>query len=716
MILSSIVFAIIGQNVVLHKFEFISPKPAKTVTLAGTFNGWNKSANPMKIGDDGRTWSTSLQLPFGRHQYKFVIDDSEWVTDPKVKAEDDGGGNMNSILLISPPDFGIPASPDDNEIAKSAIRHRESAPDINFDAGKLALRLQTRTNDVSMVELVANGKSYPAKLKFSDDMYATYEAHTPWNKKSDVKYNFIVRSGKASTSTATYNLKASKFKPFAVPNWVQGGVIYQIFPDRFANADKSNDPADVVAWNGKPTYSNRMGGDAAGIKLRAMYLKELGIQSIYYNPIFVAPSNHRYDATDFLKVDKEIGTNKEFNDLTAHLHKMGIRTILDFAFNHTATDSEFFKDLIANGADSKYKNWYFPKSFPIKVQENPNYEAWYGFPSMPKLNVLNPETKQYLLDVCSYWAKTGKIDGMRLDVANEVDQNFWRTMRPFVKGINPDMWIVGEIWGDGSPWLGGDQFDSVMNYQFRGATISCIAKSQMPISTYAARLMAVHNSYAPQVSRNMMNLLGSHDTPRFLNECNFDADLARLAATIQFTWIGAPSVYYGDELGMFGGADPENRKGMEWEKATPSNPFLKHYKKLCALRTKTQAFGDGDVEFILTDDNKQVGVFSRNGAKDSAIVAFNRSNQEQTVSINIPKSVLLHNSKAIIDALSGKQYANPNHDIQITLKPKSAQVLIAASKSNSSPVAIQTAPSLTQKGIRINAERITVTGDSTKQP
>lgn len=672
-------------GLIRHHFVFVSEKPAKMVTVAGTFNNWNKDATPMTLEADGRTWSADVNLNYGKHLYKFVRNGDEWMVDPKaVKNEDDGNGNTNSVLVVAPPDFGVPAKRGDGLIAESALETNTKWPYFNVDGTTCDIALRTRKDDVTSVTLVVNGRRISTTLDSSDEFYEYHRARFDWNGKTDLNYRFEVADGKKKVEDPASPVKidANRYKPFSVPVWVEGSVIYQIFPDRFENGDRSNDPKDVMPWDAEPTYSNRYGGDIAGIEKRMGYLKNLGISAIYFNPIFKSPSNHRYEADDYLTVDPEFGTNAEFKKLTADLKSNGISTILDFAFNHTSPGTKQFKDLIKNGPNSPYKTWYFPKSYPIKVGENPNYEAWYGFPSMPKLNTVNPETEKFLLEVCKYWVQDVGIRGMRLDVANEVDMNFWRAMRPYVKSLRPDEWIVGEIWGDGNPWLKGDQFDSVMNYQFRDAALRFVAKGSTDAKQFANDLMRVHKSYPPQVSRNMMNLLGSHDTARFLTECGGDKDLAKLGAAIQFTWIGEPSVYYGDELGMEGGKDPDNRRGMDWKSATSDNDMLRFYKQLIRVRKQTNAFSTGDPQFLTASG--QTGAFARVGKRDAAIVAFNRSDKTETLSIAVPSSVRQLAKKGLFDAFTGANLPATGRPLTLKIKPKSCAILVTNSSSNPS--------------------------------
>lgn len=675
------------------RFEFVSEKTAKAVSVAGTFNNWTAGANPMTLGPDGRTWSTSVTVPYGRQQYKFVRD-GEWLADPRAKSEDDGNGNVNSILLVLPPDYDRPAKPGDRVISTSVLRHDPAPPYLNYDRGRLQIRLDARPGDLAIVNVSANGKTFPMTLLGADEITARYGVSLPWDRKTPLNYRFEFADGDSFGTSSFgpngltgyptgYRLDPATFTPFAVPTWVERGVQYQIFPDRFANGDKRNDPKGVQPWGATPTYSNRFGGDAAGVRAHLAYLKDLGITQVYFNPIFASPSNHRYETTDYKRVDPEIGTNAEFAALVRAMHGDGIRTVLDFAFNHTAPGFFAFEDLMKNGEGSKYKAWYFPKRFPIVVKEDPPYEAWYGFPSMPKLNTTNPETEKYLLSVADYWTKDVGIDGMRLDVGNEVDQNFWRAMRLHVKAARPDEWIIGEVWGDGSPWLKGDQWDSVMNYPFRDASLKFFGqpagdgKGGKP-SDFMARLMANYSSYAPQVSRNLMNLLGSHDTPRILTELKGDGDLARLAATVQFAWVGMPSVYYGDELGMEGGKDPDNRRAMRWDLATASNPFLRRYRLLARARNASRALGSGDPMPLMTDDAAGTLAFARLDpiSGDSALVAVNRSGEPRTLTISLPDP--LRKVSVWEDAISGRSLEPAGGKVIIRLPAKEGAILLPA--------------------------------------
>lgn len=683
-----------------HLFVYRASEALHHVSVAGSFDGWNKDADAMELAPDGVTWSKHVLLKPGAYQYKFVLNGDRWITDPKAeKSIDDGTGNTNSLIVINPTTYVEPGVEGDGVITESALSHSIEEPFFNVDRGIVNLSLRTRVSDIANVKLVVDRVgAYPMTSFEKDELYERYTASFPWNRKRDLRYRFVLDDGKGPvvfgpkgiTSTSdrsnAYFVNAATYQPFEVPKWVEHSVIYQIFPDRFANGDPTNDPKNVQPWDARPSYNNYFGGDVAGIEQHLGYLKGLGISTVYFNPIFKSPANHRYSTTDYLQVDPVFGTNQEFANLTRDLRNAGIRTVLDGVFNHTSTSFSAFADVVKNGADSKFTGWYTFKSFPVRVQRNPNYLGWANSASMPKLNYDSSDVRKYVLGIPEYWQKNANISGWRLDAANEVDPGFWREFRTKVKSLDKDAWIVGEVWGDGTPWLKGDQWDSVMNYQFRNAVLGFVTKagSGKP-SDLEAQLMHVYHSYPPQVSRNLMNLIGSHDTPRILTLCNGDRSLAKLAAALQFTWVGTPNIYYGDELGMEGGRDPDNRRAMTWSTATADNDFLDLYKKLIETRNKNLPLQSGYPAPLLADDEKRVFAFARVLGVHADIVAINRSESPQEIDLNlntvsgIPKSAV---TVEFTDALSGQAYPASHSTLHLRLSARSAAVLIPRSGSS----------------------------------
>lgn len=673
MILTAV--AVFAQATLTHTFAFEANSPLDSVHLCGTFNNWTIGSDPMKLEAGTRRWTITKSLAPGVYQYKFVLNGNEWITDPKAeKNEDDGNGNTNSVINLLTPEMRKPASRTDAEVSAALLMHRAELPFVTFDRNRLRLKLQARKNDLSRVSVVIGDKVHQLSLVDSDDVNEWYAVSIPWTANRGLRYQFNVASGPAVLPFGPRGLSRGDFvmdgravKPADVPTWPEQSVLYQIFPDRFENGDKSNDPPGVQPWNGTPTYGNFFGGDVAGVRKRIPYLKKLGVRGVYFNPIFKSPSNHGYETTDYLQIEPRYGANTEFAAMTRELKQNGIRTVLDGVFNHTATNFAPFADVLRNGEQSRFKDWYTIKSYPVKVGDPPNYEAWFGFPSMPKVNTENPEARKYMLSVPGFWDKTADIAGWRLDVANEVPMPFWRSFRGAVKALGQDKWIIGEVWGDGSQWLKGDQWDSIMGYQFRDAVLKFIASRTMKPSEYFRQLMRVHESYAPGVSRNLMILLGSHDTPRILTLCGGDRNLAKIAATLQLTWIGAPSIYYGDEIGMAGDRDPDNRRGMRWPDATDQNDMLKHYRTLISARNGSKALQSGDAKLILADDAKGVLAYSRSLGDEFAFTVINRSDQIQTVNLKVPKG-------RWANCFGGRPVSVIDGTLKLNMSPKSSAV------------------------------------------
>lgn len=410
------------------------------------------------------------------------------------------------------------------------------------------------------------------------------------------------------------------------PSWVKDAIFYQIFPERFANGDRSNDPPNVQPWGGKPTAKNYFGGDLQGIIDKLDYISSLGVNCLYLNPIFWSNSNHKYHAKDYLTIDPHFGDEQIFKRLVDACHARGIRILLDGVFNHTGVDFFAFDDIKKHGKKSRYVQWYNIYSFPVNPPSRPNYEAWWGYGDLPKLMTHNPEVREYLFTVTRHWMAMG-IDGWRLDVPNEIPHPFWIEWRKLVKSINPEAYIVGEIWDDASPWLQGDQFDAVMNYRFRRACLDFFATRIASPTQFTDSLLKILQDYPPDVNFAMQNLLGSHDTERFLTLCNGNKERMKLAWIFQMTYLGAPMIYYGDEVGMTGGKDPGCRGTMIWDEKKQDADLLATMRHLISFRSNYEAFRRGTFKTLLADDKAGIVVYRRNSGRQSAIVILNNGNR-----------------------------------------------------------------------------------------
>ena len=637
-------------------FDFVATGAPHSIGVAGSFNGWNSTANPLFPRKDRVTWTVTLALSPGIYSYKFVMNGSRWLTDPNAPAQDDGSGNRNSILVVKPADYErLPGVAGDGRITFSAVLHAGLGRYVQRpDSGHLILTLRTRHDDIRSCQLLLpaeNGKA-PQKIAMtrgdSDPLFDYWQGAAPLSDAKSLRYAFLLDDGgapqlydvrnAASSPSETphwFALDLTQYPPFTVPDWVHDAVFYQIFPDRFADGDPSNNGADTIPWGGAPSSSKRMGGDLKGITSHIPYLQDLGINALYLTPIFTARSSHGYDTTDYHRIDPHFGTTADLRALTNSLHLHGDHIVLDGVFNHTGVDFAGFKSLEKDGALSIYKNWYFVQSFPVNVQAGQtHYTGWFGTPWMPKLNVENPATRAYLLDVSARWIRDAHIDGWRLDAADEVNHRFWQAFRQTVKKEDPNAFLVGEIWGNAHDWLQGDQFDSVMNYRFRAAVLDFFVNANFSPSQFDGSLARIRADYPPAAAGTMFNILDSHDTERIRTLCQDDWNRERQAVLFQMTYPGVPCIYYGDEIGMQGGKDPDNRRAMHWNPADQDRKILAYYKTLLALRRTHAVLRRGDYRTIVSDNDKAAFGFLRTYSKERVVVLFNRSTLPQTLTFS----------------------------------------------------------------------------------
>ncbi|HNY10209.1 MAG TPA: glycoside hydrolase family 13 protein, partial [Candidatus Wallbacteria bacterium] len=320
-----------------------------------------------------------------------------------------------------------------------------------------------------------------------------------------------------------------------------------------------------------------------------------------------------------------LGTEETFLGLLNQAHSKGIKLIIDGVFNHTSTDFFAFDDVKKLGEKSKYGAWYNFKNFPVNMQ-TPNYECWWNIGSLPKLNVKNTDVYNYLLTVPQYWMKTG-IDGFRLDVPNELPHSFWKDFRKIVKACSKESYIVGEIWADGSPWLSGDQFDAVMNYKLRNQIISFFVKREITPLKLDEMLNENKAGLSESAFFSMMNMLDSHDTPRFLTVCGGDVSVFKSAIAFVMCYPGAPSIYYGDEIGLTGEKDPDNRKCMQWNEKEWNKDIYEFYKKIIAVRNGCLELRRGDIFTLAAEKDSKIYSFVRVYKNSATVCVFNQDDK-----------------------------------------------------------------------------------------
>lgn len=413
------------------------------------------------------------------------------------------------------------------------------------------------------------------------------------------------------------------------PDWTKGTVYYQIFPERFFNGDTANDPKECMKWGTAPTRENYMGGDLKGIQMKIPYLKELGIECIYLNPIFCSDFNHKYATSNYFKVDPIFGTNEDFRELVDKCHDNGIKVVLDGVFNHTGIHISFFEDLLENQSNSKYAKWYLTEKEKIDVSEK-DYECVGAYKWMPKLNTANKEVREFVIKVMDYWISEYQIDGWRLDVADEVDSTVWQMARRVLKDRYPEIILIGETWGYGGTLVTANRLDSVMNYMFRDAVWDYFGKNRIDVEEFDQRINHMLAMYKEETMQVMYNLIDSHDTERFLYICKENKELYKLAIAFQILFIGSPAIYYGDEVGQTGANDPDCRRCMIWDE-TADVHLKKYYQQYIDIRRRHDCIRRGTFRTVLADNRTDTYAFVRSSDMEDLYVLIHKGGIEESI-------------------------------------------------------------------------------------
>lgn len=491
-----------------------------------------------------------------------------------------------------------------------------------------------------------------------------------------VPSNPKTKSEIATAPGAAWQITSYK-KDFTTPSWPQGGVMYQIFPDRFfySGERKENIPDDrfihekwgeMPVWqpnyNGEITNSDFFMGDLKGITQKLDYLEDLGITILYLNPVSQAYSNHRYDTADYSNIDPILGNEEDFKVLCKEADKRGIKVINDGVFSHTGNDSIYFNsknryDSVGayNSQQSPYYSWYKFYQWPH------SYHSWWGFYTLPEVNETDPNFNEYINGengIVRKWMKNGN-SGWRLDVADELPDEFLENLRKAVKAQDPNALVIGEVWEDASnkesyggrrKFLLGEQLDSVMNYPFRSAILDYLRGADA--CDMMARIMSVIEHYPKPVINILMNSLGTHDTERALTvlageplngrDRSWQANtklsaeqrergkkLLKIASGILYTLPGFPCVYYGDEVGMEGYKDPFNRQCFPWD--NQDKELLNWHKELGSLRKSCSALKSGEISDAYS--NNRLMAYVRFDDKSALYCAFNADDKERIMDI-----------------------------------------------------------------------------------
>ncbi|MBP5331245.1 MAG: glycoside hydrolase family 13 protein [Lachnospiraceae bacterium] len=560
---------------------------------------------------------------------------------------------------------------------KEAILHIPlSQYAYSTDERSITVRIRTAKNDIDTCMLyygnrVAEVEPIPVtELKMEicarDDLFDYFETEisSDYNR---VCYYFKLTSGNETlyyySRGFVEELDASRTEYFQFPyirreeilkkpDWTNGAVMYHIFPDSFADKERGiSDRKVIVGADIADAGTGAIAGAAdskAGVKAEAQagisegmhggtlrgiienigYLKSLGVNLVYLNPIFRANSYHKYDTIDYFDIDPCFGTKADFKELVEKLHANGMKIILDGVFNHSGPDFFAFRDVLEKGERSKYGDWFYKLNFPIRYEYPPNYECFAYVKKMPKLNTGNREMRDYICSVGRYWISEFDIDGWRLDVANEVDHDTWRAFRHAVLEEKPDAFLIAEIWEDAVVWLKGDQIDSAMNYTFMNLCRDFFAQRKIGAAEFDEQMQKALMRYPAPVANVQMNFLDSHDVPRFLYHCNGDTDRLRLAFFYLLTAPGIPSIFYGDECFMTGNTEKEYRAPFPWDNT--SEGFKTELSEWISLRKAHPALTGGGYRKVYADE-RGLYVFERKCAEETLFVIVNNSNDERCI-------------------------------------------------------------------------------------
>ncbi len=740
----------IGDDEYIVTIRWTPEDEVESPALVGEFNSWNRSANPFDGPDEEGTYEVSVRLADGEYRYKFTHGADEWLHDPdNPDREPDGYGGYNSILRLGSAALlaGQEAERGDGIIFTHALAHRPGEPTYfdHYDEGKVTIRLRALREDLEGAELLLTAqdgrkRGLPMDLVAHDTLYEFYEYHLDLaHVQSDdafraVAYRFRLLDGpERETWGERRPLILNEEERYSAPQWARDAIWYQIMIDRFRDGDPTNNPeyttgtgrsevthpwtspwyeeqpweredgATFWEWS---MYDRLYGGDFQGVIDKLDYLEDLGVNAIYFNPVFEATTAHKYNAKSFIHADDGYGvpgefarsveredmlnpetwefneSDEKFLELVREIHARDMRVIIDGVWNHLGDNSAPFLDVQENLQDSAFADW-----FDIVSWEPFEYRGWAGFGGLPAFRkdaekgLASESLREHIFAVTRRWmdphgdgSLTDGIDGWRLDVPMEIPMPFWDEWAAYVREINPDAYIVGEVWDPAEEWLDGHRFDAVMNYQFAMAAFRFFGNVQKKTTTseFDNELARLRIRYPRESTYVLQNLYDSHDTDRWVSRlANPDLEYdtqnriqdtgpdffderpdpeyyrrMKLMALFQATYIGAPMIWYGTEVGMYGADDPRNRMPMWWEDMMPyekeeywiDEDVFGEFQALFALRSDEALLRQGEYRTILTEDEQDVFGFKRyaHDSDEGLIVLLNNSREPQEVTLGLP--------------------------------------------------------------------------------
>ena len=548
------------------RFQFKRSDSIRTAYLTGDFNCWGEGSTVLT---GKRILSVEISLPPGRYAYSILVNQyHRYLENGRPSRR-----RSNLELRLKEP-FHDPSLSQFSCISDGLMELRIAVP------------RKTRK-----VELHCKGKILSKnRTKIENYDVISFFIDSP------SEYSFTVEDKRLPLSGNYYPMNTIKRL------YHSSGIVYQIFPDRFYRGKNLN-RVGFEEWGTKPLWNNFFGGTIRGIVERLDYLKGIGVEYIYINPIFRANSNHRYDVSNYYKIDPILGNIGSLKKLVSESHIRGMKVILDMVFNHSSINFPPFLDVIKNGKNSRYCDWYLFHSNDFNVysgrykfgskENEPSYETFMGHGMLPKLNHLNKEVRDYFKEVVHYYGDELKVDGFRFDVAHSIYLDFFREIGEELK--NSGKLIIGEAWCNSPIFLKEKYWNSVTNYYLRDAIISYV-KGSIKISELYSRLENFIMVTGRTEAEGVMNILGSHDTIRILNKFGGSRRKVKLAFVILYLLSGLPTIYYGDEVGLEGGRDPDDRKCFPW--GEEDKELLSFFKKLGDFRAKHDIAYGGAISFI----------------------------------------------------------------------------------------------------------------------
>ncbi len=618
-------------------FEYTPPAGAPniaTLAVAGSFNGWSTTTNLMSRRTNG-TWFARILLADGQYEYKFHINgtwpvdmcyDRTWgdaarnfvIHGAAITCVADGNGGQNALITVGAADTTL------------GFQHTPTTPALLSQVGdRLSVRFRANLGAARSAIVRIGSTDVPMHKQLINRTQEIWRAAIPATASS---YSIVVDRASGTQTFGPFTVPGSVFRSVS---WVGNGVGYQIFPDRFANGDPANDtlalstdeywmlptalqtttPIFTPQWNGPLTDRHcchqYFGGDFAGVVSKLDHLQSLGVSLIYFNPIFLSGSTHGYDTWDYTQLDPAYGDTTALRTLLQAANARGIRVMWDFVPNHTGVGNPQFRDAVARGTTSPFWDWFTFKvpAAQVQIGNAAHYEGWWGYGSLPKLNTTRPTARAYLMDVVRQWTQFG-LHGIRVDVPNEITNRveFFREFRQTAKAINPEVYLVGEIWQRDASWVQGDQFDALMNYALGQEVIEKFAMGQVTGGSALQAMAQLFAEYPEASSAMLFNVISTHDNSRLLTKMGGGglgavppADALarqRLASAMNYALPGIPLTWQGDEcaqLGATGGRD-EHRYPVQWDRCDAA--MLAHYRLLGRLRRDTPALQSPAIRLV----------------------------------------------------------------------------------------------------------------------